>query len=187
MLCWRSPGWGMRFSGQQSLWRDVSTACTIPFPSSAGTRRFVNSFKASRVSECDIRPNPGNLCGNHWKPKARCARLRGYQRDRTQRRHPACRGQHGGDRPGETYTPRCRHHRASATKYIAGMGPRSGVWVVDSGRFDWSNGKFPEFTEPDPSYHGLQYWDAFGAVPEVGNVASSARPGSSFFVISERH
>ena len=43
--------------------------------------------------------------------------------------------------------------------------------IVDSGRFDWSRGKFPEFTSPDPSYHGLQYWNAFKDVPGQGNVA----------------
>jgi O-acetylhomoserine (thiol)-lyase len=43
--------------------------------------------------------------------------------------------------------------------------------IVDSGKFDWSNGKFPEFTEPDPSYHGLKYWDVFGNFPGMGNVA----------------
>jgi len=48
--------------------------------------------------------------------------------------------------------------------------PIGGV-IVDSGKFDWSNGKFPESTEPDPSYHGLRSWDAFGNVPGAGNVA----------------
>ena len=43
--------------------------------------------------------------------------------------------------------------------------------IVDSGKFRWDNGKFPEFTEPDPSYHGLKYWDALGDVPGMGNVA----------------
>jgi len=42
---------------------------------------------------------------------------------------------------------------------------------VDSGNFKWNTGKFPEFTEPDPSYHGLVYWDALGNVPGMGNVA----------------
>jgi O-acetylhomoserine (thiol)-lyase len=42
---------------------------------------------------------------------------------------------------------------------------------VDSGRFVWNNGKFPEFTEPDPSYHGLRYWDMFSNFPGLGNVA----------------
>jgi len=59
----------------------------------------------------------------------------------------------------------------SATKYIGGHGTSIGGVIVDSGRFDWSNGKFPEFTEPDPSYHGLNYWEAFGDVPGTGNVA----------------
>lgn len=60
---------------------------------------------------------------------------------------------------------------ASATKYIGGHGTSIGGVIVDSGRFKWNNGKFPEFTEPDPSYHGLKYWDAFGNFPGLGNVA----------------
>jgi len=59
----------------------------------------------------------------------------------------------------------------SATKYIGGHGTSIGGVIVDSGRFKWNNGKFPEFTEPDPSYHGLVYWDALGNVPGMGNVA----------------
>jgi O-acetylhomoserine (thiol)-lyase len=59
----------------------------------------------------------------------------------------------------------------SATKYIGGHGTSIGGVIVDSGKFDWSNGRFPEFTEPDPSYHGVKYWDAFGNVPGVGNIA----------------
>ncbi len=60
---------------------------------------------------------------------------------------------------------------ASATKYIGGHGTSLGGVIVDSGKFKWNNGKFPEFTEPDPSYHGLKYWDVFGNFPELGNVA----------------
>jgi O-acetylhomoserine (thiol)-lyase len=59
----------------------------------------------------------------------------------------------------------------SATKYIGGHGTSVGGVIVDSGKFTWNNGKFPEFTEPDPSYHGLVYWDALGNVPGMGNVA----------------
>lgn len=59
----------------------------------------------------------------------------------------------------------------SATKFIGGHGTSIGGVIVDSGKFDWSRGKFPEFTEPDPSYHGLKYWDAFGNFPNLGNVA----------------
>ena len=59
----------------------------------------------------------------------------------------------------------------SATKYIGGHGTSLGGVIVDSGNFKWNNGKFPEFTEPDPSYHGLVYWDALGNVPGMGNVA----------------
>ncbi len=59
----------------------------------------------------------------------------------------------------------------SATKYIGGHGTSIGGVIVDAGRFQWDNGKFPEFTEPDPSYHGLRYWEAFGNFPGLGNVA----------------
>ncbi len=59
----------------------------------------------------------------------------------------------------------------SATKYIGGHGTSIGGVIVDSGKFAWNNGKFPEFTEPDPSYHGLKYWDTFGDFPGLGNVA----------------
>ncbi len=60
---------------------------------------------------------------------------------------------------------------ASATKYIGGHGTSLGGIIVDSGKFEWNNGLFPEFTEPDPSYHGIKYWDAFGNFPGLGNVA----------------
>lgn len=59
----------------------------------------------------------------------------------------------------------------SATKFINGHGNSIGGIIVDSGKFDWSSGKFPEFTDPDPSYHGLKYWDSFGNFPGLGNVA----------------
>ena len=59
----------------------------------------------------------------------------------------------------------------SATKYIGGHGTSIGGVIVDSGKFKWNNGKFPEFTTPDPSYHGLVYWDALSNVPGMGNVA----------------
>lgn len=59
----------------------------------------------------------------------------------------------------------------SATKFIGGHGTSIGGIIVDSGNFDWSSGKFPEFTEADPSYHGLKYWDVFGDFPGLGNVA----------------
>jgi O-acetylhomoserine (thiol)-lyase len=58
----------------------------------------------------------------------------------------------------------------SCTKWLGGHGTSIGGMIVDSGNFDWSSGRFPEFTEPDESYHGLVYWDSFGNTPE-GNVA----------------
>ncbi|HEY3423810.1 MAG TPA: O-acetylhomoserine aminocarboxypropyltransferase/cysteine synthase [Negativicutes bacterium] len=50
----------------------------------------------------------------------------------------------------------------SLTKFIGGHGTSIGGAVVDGGKFPWDNGKFPELTEPDPSYHGLRYWEALG-------------------------
>jgi len=50
----------------------------------------------------------------------------------------------------------------SLTKYIGGHGTSIGGAIVDSGKFNWDNGKFPEIVEPDPSYHGISYWAAFG-------------------------
>ncbi len=56
----------------------------------------------------------------------------------------------------------------SATKFIGGHGTAIGGLIVDGGGFDWAaSGRFPEFTEPDPSYHGLQYWQAFGNIAYI--------------------
>jgi len=55
----------------------------------------------------------------------------------------------------------------SATKYIGGHGTSIGGLIVDAGRFDWSNGKFPELIEPDPSYHGAQYVASFGPLAYI--------------------
>ena len=50
----------------------------------------------------------------------------------------------------------------SLTKFLGGHGTSIGGIIVDSGKFDWNNGKFPELTEPDPSYHGLDFAETFG-------------------------
>lgn len=52
----------------------------------------------------------------------------------------------------------------SATKFIGGHGTSMGGLVVDSGKFDWSGGKFPNLSEPDPSYNGLRYTETFGTL-----------------------
>ncbi len=59
----------------------------------------------------------------------------------------------------------------SCTKWIGGHGTSIGGVLVDGGNFDWSQGRHPGFTEPDESYHGIQYWDALSNVPGMGNVA----------------
>lgn len=63
----------------------------------------------------------------------------------------------------------------SATKWIGGHGTSLGGVIVDSGKFNWGNGKFPEFTEPSDSYHGLVFWDVFGTNGPFGNIAFTLR------------
>tara|TARA_B110000444_G_scaffold126068_1_gene118470 strand:- start:1867 stop:3159 length:1293 start_codon:yes stop_codon:yes gene_type:complete len=58
----------------------------------------------------------------------------------------------------------------SLTKYINGNGTSLGGAIIDAGTFDWSSGKFPEFTEPSPGYHGLVYHDALGAAAFIAKV-----------------
>ncbi|MDB5043095.1 MAG: bifunctional o-acetylhomoserine/o-acetylserine sulfhydrylase [Candidatus Eremiobacteraeota bacterium] len=55
----------------------------------------------------------------------------------------------------------------SATKYIGGHGTTIGGAIVDAGTFDWTRGRFPDFTEPDPSYHGLKYVEALGPLAYI--------------------
>ena len=63
----------------------------------------------------------------------------------------------------------------SATKWIGGHGTSIGGVIVDSGKFNWGNGKFPIFTEPSPGYHGLKFWDVFGSGGPFGNIAFAIR------------
>lgn len=55
----------------------------------------------------------------------------------------------------------------STTKYMDGHAVQIGGVIVDSGKFDWTNGKFPEFTEPDQSYHGVVYTESFGSAAYI--------------------
>jgi len=64
---------------------------------------------------------------------------------------------------------------ASATKWIGGHGTSIGGVIIDSGNFDWRNGKFPLFTEPSPGYHGLVFSDVFGPDGPFGNIAFAIR------------
>ncbi len=59
----------------------------------------------------------------------------------------------------------------SCTKWIGGHGTSIGGVIVDGGKFNWANGRFPDFSTPDDSYHGIVYWDNFKDVPGMGNVA----------------
>lgn len=66
---------------------------------------------------------------------------------------------------------------ASATKWIGGHGTSVGGVIVDSGKFNWANGKFPQFTKPSEGYHGLVFWDVFGEGNPLGlpNIAFAIR------------
>jgi O-acetylhomoserine/O-acetylserine sulfhydrylase len=64
---------------------------------------------------------------------------------------------------------------SSATKWIGGHGTSIGGVIVDAGTFNWGNGKFPQFTEPSEGYHGLVFWDVFGANGPFGNIAFAIR------------
>ncbi|HEV2471116.1 MAG TPA: PLP-dependent transferase, partial [Chthonomonadales bacterium] len=55
----------------------------------------------------------------------------------------------------------------SATKFIGGHGTAIGGVIVDSGKFDWTNGRFPGLVEPDPSYHGLRFVEALGPLAYI--------------------
>jgi O-acetylhomoserine (thiol)-lyase len=63
----------------------------------------------------------------------------------------------------------------SATKWIGGHGTSIGGVIVDGGNYNWGNGKFPQFTEPSEGYHGLRFWEVFGADSPFGNIAFSIR------------
>ena len=65
----------------------------------------------------------------------------------------------------------------SASKWIGGHGNGIGGLIVDGGNFNWGNGRYPLFTEPSPSYHGLNFWQTFGEGNPLGlpNVAFGIR------------
>jgi O-acetylhomoserine (thiol)-lyase len=59
----------------------------------------------------------------------------------------------------------------SATKWIGGHGSSIGGVIVDGGNYNWGNGKYPQFSEPSVSYHGLNFWEVFGEGSPFGNIA----------------
>ncbi|NUM69280.1 MAG: O-acetylhomoserine aminocarboxypropyltransferase/cysteine synthase [Ignavibacteriaceae bacterium] len=60
---------------------------------------------------------------------------------------------------------------ASATKWIGGHGTSIGGVIIDAGKYNWGNGKYPQFSEPSEGYHGLVFSDVFGAGSQFGNIA----------------
>ena len=79
----------------------------------------------------------------------------------------------------------------SCTKWVGGHGTSIGGIIIDGGKFDWSSGRFPEFTEPDPSYHGVVYWEALGnvsyavkaRVQGMRNMGPCPSPANQFLLI----
>jgi O-acetylhomoserine (thiol)-lyase len=79
----------------------------------------------------------------------------------------------------------------SATKFIGGHGTSIGGVVVEAGRFDWGNGRFPHFTEPVPSYGGLRFWENFGEyafctklrVEQLRDIGASLSPFNAFLLL----
>ncbi len=63
----------------------------------------------------------------------------------------------------------------AATKWIGGHGNSIGGLIVDAGNFNWGNGKFKQFTEPDEAYHGMKFWEVFGPDSPFGNIAYAVR------------
>lgn len=59
----------------------------------------------------------------------------------------------------------------AATKWIGGHGTSIGGVIVDAGNFNWGNGKFGYFTEPDEAYHNMKFWEVFGSGSPFGNIA----------------
>ncbi|MCY6485034.1 O-acetylhomoserine aminocarboxypropyltransferase/cysteine synthase [Clostridium aestuarii] len=80
----------------------------------------------------------------------------------------------------------------SATKYIGGNGTAIGGIVIDSGKFNWNNGKFPHLVEPDKSYHGLSYYDAFKDAAYIArlrvvllrDIGACISPFNAFLILS---
>lgn len=80
---------------------------------------------------------------------------------------------------------------ASATKWIGGHGTSLGGVIIDSGKFNWGNGKFSDFTEPSPGYHGLKFWEVFGnaafiikaRVEGLRDLGPSVSPFNSFLFL----
>ncbi|KAG2190883.1 hypothetical protein INT46_003169 [Mucor plumbeus] len=79
----------------------------------------------------------------------------------------------------------------SATKWIGGHGTTIGGVMIDSGKFNWANGRFPEFTEPSEGYHGMVFTEAFGNVAFAGrfrtegirDIGACQNPFASFLLL----
>ena len=121
----------------------------------------------------------GGLLRDDRQPRSADPRHPGRRRRRARRRRAADDRQHAADAriwcgPIEHGADIVVH---SLTKFIGGHGTSIGGIIVDGGTFDWkASGKFPGFTEPDPSYHGLVFTDVFNARTSAPTSPTSSRP-----------
>jgi O-acetylhomoserine (thiol)-lyase len=164
-------GVGDHIISSSSLYGGTDTLFRYTFPRFGIDVTFVNDFTAERVKAA-IRPNT----------KAVYAETIGNPKGDIPDFEQIAKVAHAAGVPfivDNTFAPvLCRpfDHGVdivihSCTKWIGGHGTSIGGVIVDAGKFDWSSGRFPEFTTPDQSYHGLVYWDALKNVPGMGNVA----------------
>jgi len=164
-------GVGDHIISSSSLYGGTDTLFRFTFPKFGIDVTFINDFTAEKVKAA-IRPNT----------KAVFAETIGNPKGDIPDFEQIAKVAHAAGVPfivDNTFAPvLCRpfDHGVdivihSCTKWIGGHGTSIGGVIVDGGKFDWSSGRFPEFTTPDQSYHGLVYWDALKNVPGLGNVA----------------
>ena len=123
-------------------------------PKLGRTAKFVNSRDPEAFRKAITPKTRALYIETIGNPKLDVPDFEAHCQNRARGRHPARRGQHRRRRAGAAFDHGADIVVTSATKYIGGHGTTIGGVIVDSGKFKWNNGKFPEFTEPDPSYHG---------------------------------
>ena len=148
-----------------SLYGGTYNLFTHTLPKIGITTRFVDGSDPSAFGRGHRRADQGRLPRDHRQPAARRPRPR--PRSPTSPTPTACRSS-STTRSRPLLAQPIKHGADivihSATKWIGGHGTAIGGVVVDGGTFDWaaSRGSRPDFVDPDPSYHGVSYTDAFG-------------------------
>ena len=140
----------------------------VPAPRHQGEVRPLE--RPGRPSRAAITPKTKAVYAESiGNPKLDVADLEGHRRGRARARHPVRARQHGRRRTccGRSITASTSSSTPRPSSSAA-TAPRIGGVIVDSGKFDWTNGKFPLIADPDPSYHGLDFVEA---LKPLGNIA----------------